>query len=110
MCATSLIFKPLPKVSNDPLGENLPNLVTLQLLVITRVSHRRMVSGTHVMLLVRLDDVVFAADVSGLDIHRRHSHSGVSVIKSQNILVTHFCGTPICQISKQNVTKTGRLN
>jgi hypothetical protein len=29
MCATSVIFKPMPKVNNRPLGENLPNQVTL---------------------------------------------------------------------------------
>jgi hypothetical protein len=29
MCATSVIFKPMPKVNNHPLGENSPNLVTL---------------------------------------------------------------------------------
>jgi hypothetical protein len=29
ICATSLIFKPLPKVKNRPIGENSPNLVTL---------------------------------------------------------------------------------
>jgi hypothetical protein len=29
MCTTSVIFKLLSKVNNHPLGENLPNLVTL---------------------------------------------------------------------------------
>jgi hypothetical protein len=29
MCATSVIFKPLTKVNNQPLGKNSPNLVTL---------------------------------------------------------------------------------
>jgi hypothetical protein len=29
MCVTSVIFKPLPKLSNRPLGENSANLVTL---------------------------------------------------------------------------------
>jgi hypothetical protein len=29
MCATLVIFKPLSKVNNHPLGENSPNLVIL---------------------------------------------------------------------------------
>jgi hypothetical protein len=29
MCATSVIFKPLPKVNNHPLRENSPDLATL---------------------------------------------------------------------------------
>jgi hypothetical protein len=29
ICANYVIYKPLPKVNNSPLGENSPNLVTL---------------------------------------------------------------------------------
>jgi hypothetical protein len=29
ICATSVIFEPLPKVNNRPIGETSPNLVTL---------------------------------------------------------------------------------
>jgi hypothetical protein len=30
ICATSVIFKKLPKVNNRPMSENSPNLVTLE--------------------------------------------------------------------------------
>jgi hypothetical protein len=33
MCATSVIFKEMPKVNNHPTGENSPNLVTLLIMV-----------------------------------------------------------------------------